>query len=593
MTNNTANLTSPLSPGAATGGACLILYYRHGARSVALRPGEPLVVGRTAPADVVVDDGSLSREHARVMLVDGELEVEDLESTNGTWLGGEHVTQARVKAGVEVSFGGVAAILHVRTADATLGLALDGHDRFSASCAREVERASFYRRPLALLMVRSALSGNAAHVSQWAPALLARLRPVDRAAIYSQDVIEVLVPELDVDAAAALAAAIVAPRGNEPPLVCGVSVVPACASNADRLLETAREALQRATAAEPVVVADAKAERALPSGPDDGLVCESAAMRKTIETARLLARGVIPVLLQGETGSGKEVVARFIHRSGPRRERPLIAVNCAVLPLVESTLFGHEKGAFTGAHERHVGVFEAADSGTVFLDEIGELSAEAQAKLLRVLESKSVLRVGSTREIEVDVRIIAASHRNLEAMVAEGRFREDLLYRLNAMTLLIPPLRERREDIAPLVRRSLELANAANHTDVREIDPAAMAVLERYDWPGNVRELGNAIHRAVVVAQHGAVMVDDLPARPREMSSPRPLPARELAGPSGAAGCHAGEDFRSCMERLEMEVLRSALIESEWNQTLTAARLTLPLRTLVRKIALYGLQKPQ
>jgi transcriptional regulator with PAS, ATPase and Fis domain len=302
-------------------------------------------------------------------------------------------------------------------------------------------------------------------------------------------------------------------------------------------------------------------------------------------------------LLHGETGTGKEVVARAIHEQSERRARPMICVNCGAIPLqlLESTLFGHERGAFTGASQQQKGVFEAADQGTVFLDEIGELPAVAQAALLRVLETKRVVRVGSTREVEVDVRVIAATHRDLEAMCETSAFRLDLLYRLNAMTLVIPPLRERPEEIVPLVECFLEQANRDHGRHVRGIDPGALSLLERYPWPGNVRELRNAIERAVVIAEGDMIAPQDLPERVRAATrlgalAPPAVDEREdgraSPGQQGAEG-----DLRASLLRYEADLIVGALRDAGWNQTEAARRLGVPLRTLVHKLKALGIRK--
>jgi DNA-binding NtrC family response regulator len=261
---------------------------------------------------------------------------------------------------------------------------------------------------------------------------------------------------------------------------------------------------------------------------------------------------------------------------------------------VESALFGHERGAFTGATQLQKGVFEAADGGTVFLDEIGELPAPAQAALLRVLETRRVTRVGSSREIEVDVRLVTASHRDLEAMCASGGFRLDLLYRLNAMTLEIPPLRDRPEDIAPLALRFLEQASAANGRLLRGIRPGALELLCRHPWPGNVRELRNALERAVVIAEGEWIEEEDLPERLRGgappvevVVAPTEPPREPVAAPATA------EDLKARVRRYEAELLEAALREAGWNQTEAARRMGMPLRTLVHKLKALGITRPR
>jgi DNA-binding NtrC family response regulator len=586
------------------GGWWLSLYHRDGGQTAVLREAQPLVVGRARPADLVIDHPSLSRQHARFVLADGEVIVEDLGSTNGTWLGGESVSNVRLRVGEELLLGAVTAMLHAPSGGVP-GLGLDGHDRFLAQLDTDVQRGRWFHRPLAAIMIRSAKRGAGAQVHNWITRVQPKLRPVDRAGLYSPEVLEILLVESTVDDARRFARALAAETAGAEQLLCGVSVFPDCASSAEAVVATVREALLRAAPEAPVVVAELAAARTVSSVPPApgvaGVIAESAAMKQTLEMGRRLARGVIPVLLQGETGSGKEVVARFIHDQSPRHERPLVAVNSGALPaqLVESTLFGHEKGAFTGASQRHAGVFEAADGGTVFLDEIGELPAEAQASLLRVLENKTVTRVGSTKELPVDVRIVAASHRDLEAMVVEGRFREDLLYRLNAMTLQIPPLRERREDIAELARHFLELANAANQTTVEGFEADVIEALEQHDWPGNVRELRNAIERAVLIAEGDVITLEDLPQRvrrsgdgPRPAKSVVPATVPALAAVTTGAACRPDEDYRACMARLDAEVLSAALREVGWRQVDAAKRLAMPRRTLVHKIRALGLKKP-
>lgn len=324
-------------------------------------------------------------------------------------------------------------------------------------------------------------------------------------------------------------------------------------------------------------------------------------MRALLETARSVASSRVPVILQGETGTGKEVLARFLHDEGPRRSQRMVRVNCGAIPkeLVESTLFGHERGAFTGAGQLKQGVFEEADGGTVFLDEIGEMPLAAQVALLRVLETGSFSRVGASKELTVDVRVIAATHRDLESMVAAGSFREDLYYRLNAIILALPPLRERRDELEPLVHRFLRLANQSNGRIVQGLEPATLQLLRAYAWPGNVRELKNAIERAVVVA-HGALLApEDLPARVQaagaaQRPAPAPLPT-EPAVPELAVPAPEPETVgqaRKQVRSYESHVLQEALTATGWNRNEAARRLGIPVRTLSYRMKVLGLKKP-
>ncbi len=232
------------------------------------------------------------------------------------------------------------------------------------------------------------------------------------------------------------------------------------------------------------------------------IVCESEAMKKVLNLARKVAKlSGTTVLIQGESGVGKEVVARYIHRLSPRSKKRFVAVNCAAIPstLLEAELFGYEKGAFTGAYQRKKGIFELADGGTVFLDEIGDMPLEAQVKILRVLQDKKIQRIGGTEEIQVDVRIIVATNKNLEQLVKEGTFREDLFYRLNVFPIYVPPLRERKEDIIPLVKLFAERITG-KHIEEPVLTPGAEKLLLNYPFPGNVRELANAVERAIILS---------------------------------------------------------------------------------------------
>jgi DNA-binding NtrC family response regulator len=587
----------------------LLVYHREGAHIVPLRPHTPLVVGRTPPADVMINDVALSRQHARFTLVeDGQLLVEDLGSTNGTMVDGLSVERAELKPGEEVSFGGVTATFHAIAGGEppASSTAFAGHERFRAALETEIVRARFFGRRVAVLLVK-ALEPRASHVRFWAPRAQALLRPVDRVGLYSDDSIHVLLPEVSAKQAKDMGASIVAalgPAGSKTSFVCGIAVFPDTATSVEELLGETSSTVKAATRDAPVQVAADHELRTFNRGDGPGadalVVAESPVMRQLLVTADRVSRGNLPILLRGETGSGKEVLSRYLHEHSPRRGKPLVCVNCAAIPqqLVESTLFGHERGAFTGANAQHKGVFEAGDGGTVFLDEIGELPPAAQAALLRVLETKRFTRVGSTKEIAVDVRVIAATHRDLETMVESQGFRQDLFFRLNAITLLIPPLRARGTDIAILAQRFLEQANEANGGSVRGIDPSALDLLRAYPWPGNVRELKNAIDRAAVIAQGDMVTVDDLPERVCAVSGasparPEPREEGESSVPAPPSLESLSGDFRARMERLESEVLVQALREAGWNQTEAARQLSMPLRTLVYKIRMHGIRRPE
>jgi two-component system, NtrC family, response regulator AtoC len=307
----------------------------------------------------------------------------------------------------------------------------------------------------------------------------------------------------------------------------------------------------------------------------DAVVVHSPVLREVFELARRVARLSTTVLISGETGSGKEVVAESIHRASPRSQGPLIRVNCASLPegLLEAELFGHERGAFTGAEKRRVGFIEAAAGGTLFLDEVGELPPLTQSKLLVVLETKQLTRLGSSAPVSVDVRFLCATHRNLKADVASGRFREDLFYRLSAFVLEVPPLRARLEEVVPLARGFLAAMARETGEVAPTLTPEAIEVLCRHAWPGNVRELRNAMEHAFV---HGGaeVTVATLPPLLSDPSAPLP------------------ENLRGELASREKASLEAALAKHQGNQTRAALALGLSRRALIHKMVKYGLKRP-
>jgi len=300
---------------------------------------------------------------------------------------------------------------------------------------------------------------------------------------------------------------------------------------------------------------------------ETGLSGESGAIREVLVKVEQMAPVSSTVLIEGESGTGKELVARAIHRLGPRRNKPFIAVNVGALPetLLESELFGHEKGAFTGAAERRIGRFELADTGTLFLDEIGDLQPPTQVKLLRALEEREITRVGGTQSIRVDVRVVAATNRPLAEQVKERTFRSDLFYRLDVLHIYLPPLRERREDVPLLVRRFVRELSERHDRTFQGISREALDLLVDYPWPGNVRELRNLIESMVVLAPGREITADDIPRQIRDGSGARFLPVHigpVLRGESQAMGRELEFIVRSLVElKLQVEELRRRLDE--------------------------------
>ena len=312
---------------------------------------------------------------------------------------------------------------------------------------------------------------------------------------------------------------------------------------------------------------------------DRPLIGESPAIQEVARKAQQAAVSNATILLRGESGTGKEILARAIHRWSPRRTRPLVTVNCVALSeeLLESELFGHEKGAFTGAHQKKQGKAELANGGTLFLDEIGDIRPALQAKLLRLIQEQEFERVGGTRPLRVDVRFVAATNTDLERAMKEGRFRQDLYYRLNVVTLVLPPLRERKGDVEPLARHFVGKYSAELKRSPKPISPAALAILTRYEWPGNVRELENALERAVVLSVGAEIGPKDLPLLRGEPSD---------EGPE-----ESGSTYHKAVLQFKRELLRSALAQTNGNQTRSAEALGLQRTYLSRLLKDLGIRE--
>ena len=307
----------------------------------------------------------------------------------------------------------------------------------------------------------------------------------------------------------------------------------------------------------------------------EGIIGESGQMQEVLSLVRRVAPSDATVLIRGESGTGKELIAKAIHYASPRASGLLVKVNCAALPetLIESELFGHEKGAFTGAVSTRKGRFELADGGSLFLDEIGDLPAPVQVKLLRVLQEREIERVGSSRPITVNVRLLAATHRNLEALVREGRFRDDLYYRINVVTVALPALRERRENLPLFIDHFLRAFTVKNGKTIHGLSREARETLLRYDYPGNVRELENLIERAVVLTRDEVIGLADLPLT---LAEPAPEP-------------ETGVGLIAAVEGLERRMIREALAQANGTQTRAAELLGVSERVLRYKLKKYGL----
>jgi two-component system, NtrC family, nitrogen regulation response regulator NtrX len=318
------------------------------------------------------------------------------------------------------------------------------------------------------------------------------------------------------------------------------------------------------------------------------MVGESVSLRQIWDAIKRAAPTNATVLLLGESGAGKELVARAIHRNSLRSRDRFIQVNCAAIPeeLIESELFGHEKGSFTGATEKQIGKFEQADRGTIFLDEVGDMSAKTQAKVLRVLQEGEVERLGSARTIKVDVRVIAATNKDLEAEIEKGTFREDLYFRLSVIPIRVPPLRDRREDIPALVRHFVDMFSRESNRRPMRFTPAALELMQKARWKGNVRELRNTVERLLIMTPGDAIDVDDL----RDVVRPDTRPAAAAqAGPEPAGNHVAPGTLREFKESAERKFLVEKLRENAWNISKTAEVIGTPRSNLYKKLEQYAI----
>lgn len=351
----------------------------------------------------------------------------------------------------------------------------------------------------------------------------------------------------------------------------------------------------------------------LGDGEDDKFVGESNAMKKVFSVIAKLAKVKTPVLIRGESGTGKELVARAIHYNGPRKDEKFVTINCGAIPenLIESELFGHEKGAFTGADARKIGKFQYANGGTFFLDEIGDLAATTQVKLLRVLQEKKFTPVGSNREISVDVRIIAASHKPFEKMIESGEFREDLFYRLNVLPVFLPPLRERVSDIPHLINYYIDYFNDVHDLKIKTFNPTAMNMLLSYSWPGNIRELRNVVEHSFIMESEDIISETSLPSQITQFTPQEEIESHQsridMAGIKNSIldknnnirsedykftfatleGKDVRMDFQVAKEEFEKQFIEQALKLNNGRINRTALNANIPKKTLLRKIEKY------
>jgi two-component system, NtrC family, response regulator AtoC len=539
--------------------SCVVVRYERDRRLIDVRDHPEVVIGRSAGATYSVEDDRVSRRHLRITFREETLFAEDLDSRNGSKLNGRRIEgRVALQPGDVVTAGPVE--VSVYTSSAVSAIVNEGE--LWTRLAAEVERAVRFKRPLAVIGIT--IDGSRGATREAALRLVSRLRRIDIAGEYATGEYLLVLPETTRAQADELAT-MLAELARQ---VAGIGAAARAAAVPDDGI----------TADELIGATLGEAERTTTATADtDVLVAEDAAMRELFELARRAARSDVTVLLTGETGSGKEVVAAEIHRASARAGGPYVRINCASIPetLIESELFGHERGAFTGAERQHVGFVERAHGGTLLFDEIGELPLSMQAKLLRVLEERKVRRVGATDEIDVDVRYVAATNRDLEREVERGSFRHDLFFRLSAMTVRVPPLRERPKDLPQLAAHFAQRATkAAKRPAARFTDGFKQALL-RYPWPGNVRELRNVIERAVILASGPELTVTELPERLAVLA---PLAPR------------AASPMRERLDDVERRALVEALREAGGNRTHAARRLGISRRALIYKLKKFNLE---
>jgi DNA-binding NtrC family response regulator len=549
--------------------------------------GRPQTVGRSSRAQIQIDSQSVSRRHATLTLAPDQVLLQDDGSTNGTFVNGQRLDREAVAihVGDALRFGSVVAQLRGGRASRSFSPRVVSADEFDSRVLEEAERCVRFNRSLTTLAIevtdKDPEAGSRARAM-----ILGHLRSLDVVISRGPCRFDALLAECADNEAMGLAREIHdAFCGRGVTARIGIAAFPSHVPSPDSLLLAAQLAMH---SVEGSGVAEAQGgARQIRLGGHEIVVAEPSMIR-LFGLVERVAAGRMPALIIGETGSGKEIVASAIHHLGPRAKKPMVNLNCAAVPvdLLESELFGYVRGAFSGAVDDKPGLFEAAEGGSLFLDEIGEMPAALQAKLLRVLEDKVVRRVGATQETTVDVRVIAATHRDLKTAVVEGKFRQDLYYRLGAIQLAVPPLRDRPREIPILAERFAgDAAEQAGRHEVTLGAEAAEALLA-YAWPGNVRELRNVMNTAVMMCGGSEIDVSH-------------LPPDVVGGADDETGSHHSTlvmleeptlPLEAELREVERRRITQALERSDGNQTRAAELLGIPRRTLVSKLAQLGIE---
>ena len=562
-------------------GLFLMVVGPEGFRTIALSHKGVLHIGRSAQADIRINDSLASRDHCRLHVEGGMVEIEDLESANGTLLR-NHALQPRVR--VELALGDAvsvgATVLVLRSGDRLpRPVRVLPHGYFLARLDEECASSVRGRSPFAL--VRLDVEGEVS-TSRCAGLLPLCLQPSDIIGAYGPQQYELLLPQTTPEAATKMVADLGASLQQAGiTFRTGTAHHPVDGRSAAELLERACQAVRPG---------------AIQPGPASDIILVDPAMQELHGLARDVAKSNINVLIVGETGTGKEILAEVVHRASPRAQGNFLSLNCAALSenLVEAELFGYEKGAFTGATQAKQGLLETAPAGTVFLDEIGELSLPLQAKLLRVIETRTLIRVGGVNKRTVDVRFVSATNRNLQQAIDSSGFRSDLYFRLNGITLAIPPLRDRPVEIEPFGRRFADEMARELGRSTPEISADALTLLRSYAWPGNIRELRNVIHRAVLLCRSGLVITPDhLPRELMEATFSAPQPTRTLPHGQTPLSDLSSTQPGPALQPEEKQRILDVLEKTAGNQTAAARLLGMGRTAFVARLNQYGISRPR
>jgi Nif-specific regulatory protein len=545
-------------------------------------------IGRAPHSAILLDEPGVAWDHCVVKPAADRYRILDRRTGSGTFINGKRVLEHTLEPGDQISVGETVLLYREESAAPTgmgapqallRACALQFLFRALANSESPAVRAVVEAQLLRLIGDLAPVTGGAVLLGQDAAELRAAAESQELSSLAERvcrdgPVVDAATGSVAVPlyVRGAIAGVIAAsfPAQESVRLDEHADTLAAIATLGAMALETVRE-VERLTAEKALLI-----ERLDGASPHSSIVGSSAPVRKLMQMVKRVAASDATVLLLGESGTGKERIAHALHESSARAARPFVAINCAALTetLLESELFGHEKGAFTGAASQKRGKLEMAEGGTVFLDEIGELAAPLQAKLLRVLQQREFERVGGTRTLKLDLRLIAATNRDLLAEVRRGAFREDLYHRLNVVSLHLPPLRDRSEDIPALAAHFLELATARGSRRVKGISPEALAHLMAYPWPGNVRELENAIERAVVLGQSEMLLAEDLPETVLDAPAPQ------------APGA-----LQASVTDVKRQLIQRAWEESGGDYKLAAAKLNIHPNSLIRLIRTLGLRE--